>query len=137
MVATPSINRRRIWWALGITLGAVFLVVAGLVWVGFDAFGACRDVVLGSTPSPDGRRSVVIFSRGCNATVADSSHASIISAGESFSAQKHPPFLSLARTSDILAFWRGNNVVEIALIPGGIREVTRESRVQDVQIEYK
>jgi len=137
MVATSSINQRRIWWALAATLGAVFLVFTGLVWVAFDSFGACRDVVLGSTPSPDGKRSIVVFRRGCNATVADSSHASIVPAGESFSAWKHPPFLSLARTSEILASWRGSNVVEIALIPGGIREVKREPRVGDVQIEYK
>jgi hypothetical protein len=116
------------------------LVIAGLlvyVWLAMEAFGACRDVVLSAIPSPDGKRSVVIFYRGCNATVADSSHASIVPLGESFSAGSHPPFLSLARTSEILAAWRGNNLVEIALIPGGIREVKREPRVGDVQIEYK
>ena len=125
---------------LGGVLGAVSLVIAGLltyIWFAMEAFGACRDAVLSSVPAPDGKRSVVIFHRGCNATVADSSHASIVPTGESFSAWSHPPFLSLARTSDILASWRGNNVVEIALLPGGIREVKREPRVGDVQIEYK
>jgi hypothetical protein len=135
-----SISRRRIWWALGGTLGVVFLAIAGLlvyVCVGMEAFGACRDVVLKATPSPDGKRSVVIFYRGCNATVADSSHASIVPLGESFSARRHPPFLSLARTSEILASWRANDVVEIALIPGGVREVKHETRVGDIHIDYK
>jgi hypothetical protein len=125
---------------LGGALGAVSLVITGLlayIWFAMEAFGTCRDAVLSSVPAPDGKRSVIIFNRGCNATVADSSHASIVPTGESFSAGRHPPFLSLVRTSDILASWRGNNVVEIVLLPGGILEAKREPRVGDVQIEYK
>jgi hypothetical protein len=102
-----------------------------------EGFGACRSVVLNTIPSPDKKRSVVIFRKECNATVADSYHASVIPGGKPFSAESDVPFLSLAGTSEILASWRGNNVVEIALIPGGIRELKRELHVGDVRIDYK
>jgi hypothetical protein len=130
-------QKSRIWLAVGGVVGYVLLLTAVVLWLVMDVFGACRDVVLTSVRSPDGKKSVVISRRECGATVADSSHASIVPAGEFFSVGKHPPFLSLAGTSDIVASWRGNNVVEIALIPGGIREVKREPRVGDVQIDYK
>jgi hypothetical protein len=125
---------------LVIFLVASCIVVAGgalYAWYALNIFGACRYVVLTSIPSPDGKKSVVIFRKECGATVSDTSHASIASAGAPFSADKYPAFLSLVSSPEILAWWRGNGVVEIALIPGGAREIRREQNVGDIRIEYK
>jgi hypothetical protein len=139
-MAAFSFKRHHIWWGLTGVAGASCIVVAGLfvyVWFFFETFGACRNVELSSIPSPDGKKSVVSFRKECGATVADSSHATLVPAGQSFSAEKYAPFLSLAGTTDILASWRGNRVVEIALIPGGVAELKRASQVGDVYIDYK
>lgn len=121
-------------------LVASCVVLAGgalYVWYALSVFSACRHVVLTSIPSPDGKKSVVIFRKECGATVSDTSHASIASTGAPFSADRNPAFLSLAGAPEILAWWRGNTVVEIALIPGGAREIRREPSVGDIRIEYK
>ena len=135
-----ALKRRYIWWILATFLVASCIVVASgtlYVWYASSILGECQNVVLNSIPSPDGEKSVVIFRKECGATVSDTSHASIAAAGAPFSAEGNPAFLSLANSPDILAWWRGNRVVEIALIPGGVREIRREQSVGDIRIEYK
>jgi hypothetical protein len=139
-MAPLSFKRHHIWWGLTGVAGAACIGVAALfvyVWFFFETFGACRNVELSSILSPDGKKSVVSFRKQCGATVADSSHATLVPAGEPFSAEKYAPFLSLAGTTDILVAWRGNRVVEIALIPGGAADLKRDPQVGDVHIDYK
>jgi hypothetical protein len=53
---------------LVIFLVASCIVVAGgalYAWYALNIFGACRYVVLTSIPSPDGKKSVVIFRKEC------------------------------------------------------------------------
>ena len=130
-------KRRFIWWALaGVILAS--LVTSVLVVNEFaDKFGECNDRLLASIASPDGQKSIVVFRRECAATVGYSSHVSLVPAGETFSASRHAPFLSIDQTPEILATWRGNDLVEIALIPGSTRVFRRDLRVGDVRIDYK
>ena len=138
-MAAFSINRHIRWMPGGI-LGVMLVVVVCLftyAWFSLSKFGACRNIVLTTVPSPDAKKSVVTFRKECGATVRDSYHASIVPAGKPFSEDRDIPFLSLGGTAEILASWRGNDVVEIALIPGGIRELKHEVRVGDIQVDYR
>ncbi|WP_338828448.1 hypothetical protein [Bradyrhizobium sp. 27S5] len=139
-MATFEFKRRHIWWGLTSILGAACIVAASLfvhIWYAFSAFGACRNVVLGSVPSPDGKRSVVIFRKECGATVADSTHASIVSTGGTLSPESSPPFFSVGGDRDVLVTWRGEHVVKIGLIPGTDRFYKRELTAGNVNIEYE
>jgi hypothetical protein len=59
-------------------------------------FGDCRTVVLDTIPSPDGSRSVVVFSKQCAAAVPYSTKASVAPAGGAFSPERIPAFFIVA-----------------------------------------
>jgi hypothetical protein len=139
MVGT-ALNRRHVWWIFVSFLVLLCAVVAsGALYVSYvtSGFGACRSVILSSMVSPDGARSVVISRKECAATVPYNTQASIAVAGEPFSIEKNPAFFVITGSPDIITRWRGNDVVEIALIPGGGKISRNEEKVGDIRIEYK
>ena len=95
-----------------------------------------RDVVPTSIASPDRTKSVVVFRKVCGVTVPDTTHAGQPSAFVGYD-QLDTTFFSVADTPEVLSSWRGNDAVEIALIPGGGRVLKREPKVGDVTIEYE
>ena len=87
--------------------------------------------------SPDNSNAVFVFRQECNATVAYSTYASIAPTDRSFSADRDRAFLAFTSTAEVLVSWKGDDVVEIALIPGGVPFIRREERFGNVKIDYK
>lgn len=122
----------------GIGVAVLIVLVFGTV-LSIDKvmyeFAGCRVVRLTSVASPDGSKSVVTFRKECGATVADSTHASIVAARSSL--EDAPPFLSASGDLDILATWSGEHLVRMGIIPGTDRFYKRELRAGDVSIAYE
>jgi hypothetical protein len=139
-VTAFSFKPRHIWYVLGGGAVAVLLVTAGLlvsIWFVMEGFGACKSIVLNAIPSPDKKKSVVIFRKECNATVPDSTQASIVSAKGPFAPEQASSFLSVRGNQDVIVTWSGEHVVRIGLIPGGDTVYKRDPNVGDVKIEYE
>ncbi|MDO9472477.1 MAG: hypothetical protein Q7J28_05430 [Caulobacter sp.] len=73
-------------WIIGLALAGTALVVASslafvLGWGGGLA-GGCRNTVVSTARSPDGRLDAVLFERNCGATTGFSTQVSIMSVGE-------------------------------------------------------
>jgi hypothetical protein len=117
---------------VGFGIALVFSLVSYL-----ERFSSCRNVVLSSTRSPDGTKAVFVFRQECNATVPDSVYASIATTDRSFLPDRHHAFLGAARRIEVLANWRGNDVVEIALIPSGGTFVQHDAQADNIEIDYK
>jgi hypothetical protein len=109
----------------------------GSVWYALDRFAACSNIVLSQTRSPDGSRAVFVFRQECNATVADSTWASVAPADRAFSPDREHAFLGVAGGIEVLPNWRGNDVVEIGTIPGGAPFLKREPQAGDVRVDYR
>jgi hypothetical protein len=130
--------RRSRWIAVVFLVAVCVTIGGGALYIRFfmSAVGHCETVVRSSIPSPDGRKAIVIFERECGATVPFNTQASIAPAGGSFSSEKNPAFFVVSGTQDIVARWRGDRAVEIAVIPGG--DIFRsEQSVGDVEVEYR
>ena len=120
--------------AVGIGIAAMI----GLIWFALEGFASCRNVVLSSTRSPDGTKAVLVFRQECNATVPDSTYASIAPIDRTSSPDRNHAFLGFAGHAEILPSWRGSNVVEIAMMPGIERGFIRhDEKVGSVRIDYK
>lgn len=117
--------------------GVGVAVVFGFIWYELEQFARCHNVVLSSTRSPDGAKAVFVFRQECNATVPDSMYASIAPTDRPISPDRNHAFLGFVGGAEVLSSWRGNDVVEIALIPGGGRFIRHEERVGNIRIDYK
>jgi hypothetical protein len=113
------------------------VIAGGAAYVTLIAsrFGECRNALLTSTLSPDGSKSVVTFRKECGATVADSTHASIVPTGGA--PEKLSPFFSVAGVQDIIATWRGDHVLMVSVIPGGSRILRGEQSAGGIRIKYE
>lgn len=116
---------------------AAFAVGTYAIWSLMEAFASCRNVVLSSTRSPDGTKAVFVFRQECNATVPYSTWASIAMANGSFVPDRATAFFGIIPEAEVLSSWRGNDVVEIGLIPGGGTPLKQEERVGAIRIDYK
>jgi hypothetical protein len=112
-------------------------LVGAVIWYASEQFSSCHNTTLSSTISPDGSKAVFVFRHECNATVAFSTYASIAPTDRSFSADRDRAFLGFTGTAEVLASWKGDDVVEIALIPGGAPFIRHEERFGNVKIDYK
>lgn len=119
--------------ATGIGIAVLF----GLEWYALEQFAGCRNVVLGSTKSPDGTKAVFVFRQQCDATVPDSTWASVAATDRPFLPDRERAFLGTTRGIEVLPHWRGNDVVEINLIPGGQRLVKHDEQAGNIRIDYK
>ena len=116
---------------------AAFAVGTYLIWSFMEEFARCRNVAISLTRSPDGTKAVFIFRQECNATVPNSTWASIATANGSFVPDRTTAFFGIIPEAEVLSSWRGNDVVEIALIPGGRSFLKKEERVGAIRIDYK
>jgi hypothetical protein len=119
-------------------IGMGIAALLGLVCYALEGFASCNNEVLSSTRSPDGTKAVFVFRQECNATVPDSMYASIGPTGRPFSPDRNHAFLGFVGGAEVLSSWRGNDVVEIALIPGRERGFIRhEETVGNIKVDYK
>ena len=132
-------TRRRIWW-IAIPVVALIAVIAGgavYVWYALSSFGECETEIRRTIPSPNGKKSLVVFGRDCGATTGFNTQLSIASAGGPFSPQKNPAFFVTSGLHDVMASWLGDSTVEIAPIPGGDKIFRNEQNAGDVKVVYK
>ena len=128
-------NRRTVWRVvvpIAVIVGGVLSVIStdGL-------FGSCKTEILGTHPSPDGSRSVVIFSKQCAAAVPYSTQASIAPSGIASPADKIPAFFIISGTPTVTADWRGNNAIEVIFAASGEKVLRKQESVGDIKITYK
>ena len=119
---------------------ATCIVIAGgvlYVWYVGSIFGECRTDVRRAIPSPDGKKSLVVFGKECGVTVGLNTQISIASAGGSFSPEKNPAFFVASGLHAVVARWFGDSAVEIAIVPGGDEIFRTEQNVGDVKVVYK
>jgi hypothetical protein len=135
------LRTRPLWLRIVLTIFAVISIgiasLLGIAWYALEQFASCRNVVLSSTRSRDGTKASFVFRQECNATVTDSTYASIAAADRPFVPDRNHAFLGFIGGAEVLSNWRGNDVVEIALIPGGGPFIKKEERAGTVRIDYK
>jgi hypothetical protein len=150
-------------WILGITrwfdrprrlffTAALFtLCIVGSGWYGAKRFeesgnGLCRNDVVESLPSPDGRFKVVIFVRNCGATTDYSTHVLILSSqeqvthadtGNVFVADSNHGGVgtSFVGALDVRARWSNSNSLVISH-PQGSRIYLKEGSFKHIGITY-
>ena len=130
---------RLFWWTIIPVVAVCAVIAAGALYIEsfVSGFGACKTVVRGSIPSPDGSKSLVIFGKECGATVGFNTQASIAPAGSPFSPEKNPAFFAISGEHVVMARWLGDSAVEIVgLIPGGGKVFRSEPSVGDIKVVY-
>ncbi|MCK1392748.1 hypothetical protein [Bradyrhizobium sp. 1] len=133
-------SRRR--WIGLIAAGLAVPVIAGFVFVVvvdnvMSRLGACRVVRQKAFASPSGSKLVVVVWKECGATVPDSTQASIVARGRTFSPESTPTFLSVRGHLDVLVAWNSEQAVRIGRIPGADQIYKRDQRAGDVAINYE
>jgi hypothetical protein len=119
--------------AVPVVAGFVFVVIVDYVMSGF---GACRVVRQRAFASPNGSQLVVVIWKSCGATVPDSTQASIVARGRTFSPDSTPTFLSVREHQDVSVAWSNEHAVRIGFIPGATQVYKRDQRAGDVTINY-
>jgi len=128
---------------IGIAVAALAVpVVAGFVFVVvidnlMSGFGACRVVRQRAFASPSGSQLVVVVWKSCGATVPNSTQASIVARGRTFSPESTPTFLSVREHQDVSVAWISEHAVRIGSISGTVQIYKRDQRVGDVTINYE
>ena len=121
---------------------AVVLVVAGFLFVVvidniMSGFGTCRVVRQRAFASPNGSQLVVVVWKSCGTTVPDSTQASIIARGRTFSPESTPTFFSVRGHLEVVVVWSSERAVRIGFIPGPEQVYKRDQRAGDVAIYYE
>ncbi|KYG24136.1 hypothetical protein SE92_30990 [Bradyrhizobium sp. AT1] len=121
---------------------AVVLVVAGFLFVVLadiimNGFGACRVVRQRAFASPSGSQLVVVVWKSCGATVPDSTQASIIARGRTFSPESTPTFVSVRGHLEPVVVWSSERAVRVGFIPGPDQIYKRDPRAGDVAVNYE
>jgi hypothetical protein len=120
--------------ALAVPAGFLCVVLVDNVMRGF---GACRVVRQSSFASPSGSKLVVVVWKACGATVPDSTQASILTRGRTFSPESTPTFVSVRGHLDVVVVWSSERAVRIGFIPGADQIYKRDQRVGDIAINYE
>jgi hypothetical protein len=121
--------------ALAVPVG--FLCVVLLVDNVMSGFGACRVVRQRAFASPSGRQLVVVVWKSCGATVPDSTQASIIARGRTFSPEDTPTFVSVRGHLEVVVAWSSERAVRIGFVPEPDQIYKRDQRAGDVTINYE
>lgn len=98
-------------------------------------FGACRLVRQRAFASPSGSQLVVVVWKSCGAT--DSTQASIVARGRTFSPEDTPTFVSVRGHPEIIVAWSSERAVRIGFIPEPGEIYKRDQRTGDVSINYE
>jgi hypothetical protein len=120
--------------ALAIPVGFLCVVLIDNVMSGF---GACRVVRQRAFASPSGSQLVVVVWKSCGATVPDSTQASIVARGRTFSPESTPTFVSVRGHLDVVVAWSSERAVRIGFIPEAAQIDKRDQRAGDVTINYE
>jgi hypothetical protein len=132
---------RRRW--IGIVVAVLAVpVAAGFFFVVFidnvmSGFRACRVVRQRAFASPSGSQLVVVVWKSCGATVPDSTQASIIARGRTFSPEITSTFLSVREHQDVSVAWSSEHAVRIGSISGTVQIYKRDQRAGDIAIDYE
>ena len=130
-------RRRRI----GLVVAALAIPIGFLCVVFFDSvmheFGACRVVRQKLFASPTGSKLVVVVWKSCGAKAPDSTQASIVARGRTFSPEDTPTFVSVRGHLDVVVAWSSERAVRIGFIPEPTQVDKREQRAGDVAINYE
>jgi hypothetical protein len=130
---------RRRW--IGIVVAALAVPVGFFCVVFIDdvmsGFGACRVVRQRLFASPSGNKLVVVVWKSCGATVPDSTQASIVARGRTFSPESTPTFVSVRGHLDVVVAWSSERAVRIGFIPGPDQVYKRDERAGDITINYE
>jgi hypothetical protein len=120
--------------ALAIPIGFLGVVLVDSV---MHQFGACRVVRQRAFASPSGGQLVVVVWKSCGATVPDSTQASIIARGRTFSPESTPAFVSVRGHLEVVVAWSSERSVRIGFIPEPGEVYKRDQRAGDVAINYE
>ena len=133
-------SRRR--WIAIVVAALTIPVVAGFVFIVLvdnvmSGFMACHVVRQKLYASPNGSQLVVVVWKSCGATVPDSTQASIVARGRTFSPESTPTFLSVREHQDVSVAWSNEHAVRIGPISGTVQVYKRDQRAGDVAINYE
>ena len=117
--------------AVPVVAGFAFVVIADNIMSGF---GACRVVRQRAFASPSGGQLVVVVWKSCGATVPDSTQASIVPRGRTFSPESTPTFVSVSGHLDVVVAWSSERAVRVGFIPEPSEVYKRDQRAGDVAI---
>jgi hypothetical protein len=80
---------------------------------------------------------VVVVWKSCGATVPDSTQASIVARGRTFSPESTPTFVSVRWHLDVVVAWSSERAVRIGFIPEAGQVDKRDQRAGDITINYE
>ncbi|TYL90898.1 hypothetical protein FXB40_30175 [Bradyrhizobium rifense] len=120
--------------ALAVPVGFLCVVLIDNV---MHEFGACRVVRQRAFASPSGSQLVVVVWKTCGATVPDSTQASIVARGRTFSPESTPTFVSVRGHLDVVVAWNSERAVRIGFIPEAAQIDKRDQRAGDITINYE
>ena len=120
--------------ALAVPVGFLCVVLIDNVMSGF---GTCRVVRQRAFASPSGSKLVVVVWKTCGATVPDSTQASVIARGRTFSPESTPTFVSARGHLEVVVAWSSEGAVRIGFIPDAGEVYKRDPRAGDVTISYE
>ncbi len=120
--------------ALAIPVGFLCVVLIDNVMY---QFGACRVVRQKLFASPSGSQLVVVVWKSCGATVPDSTQASIVPRGRTFSPESTPTFVSVRGHPEVVVAWSSERAVRVGFIPEPGEVYKRDQRAGDVAINYE
>jgi hypothetical protein len=130
---------RRRW--IGLVVAALAVPVGFLCVVIIDSamheFGACRVVRQRAFASPSGSQLVVVVWKSCGATVPDSTQASIVARGRTFSPESTPTFVSVGGHLEVIVAWSSERAVRVGFIPEPGQIYKRDQRAGDITINYE
>jgi hypothetical protein len=120
--------------ALAVPVGFLCVVLIDNV---ISGFGACRVVRQRAFASPSGSQLVVVVWKTCGATVPDSTQASIVARGRTFSPESTPTFVSVRGHLDVVVAWSSERAVRVGFIPEPGQIYKRDLRAGDIVINYE
>ena len=128
---------RRRWIAIVVAALAIPIGFLGVVLIDnvMHQFGACRLVRQRAVASPSGSQLVVVVWKSCGAT--DSTQASIVARGRTFSPEDTPAFVSVRGHIEVVVAWSSERAVRIGFIPEPGEVYKRDPRAGDVAINYE
>ena len=120
--------------ALAVPVGFLCVVLIDNVMSGL---GACRVVRQRAFASPSGSQLVVVVWKTCGASVPDSTQASVVARGRTFSPESTPTFVSVRGHLEVVVAWSSERAVRIGFIPEPSQVDKRDQRAGDVAINYE
>ena len=102
-----------------------------------SGFGACHVIRQRAFASPSGSQLVVVVWKTCGATAPDSTQASIVARGRTFSPESTPAFVSERGHLEVVVAWSSERAVRIGFIPEAAQIDKRDQRAGDITINYE